>query len=97
MCSSNLFYQIQRKEVEAHLQSTTRLHLAFTCSTLQATTEKLDTLQKQVEELNSALDAKIEAQKQEITNVYTALSEKLDTQKREWTAANFALGSKVDA
>ena len=97
MYSSNVFYQIQRKEVEAHLQFTTRLHLVFTCSTFQAMTEKLDALQKQVEELNSALDAKIEAQKKEITNVNTALSEKLDTQKREWTAANFALGSKVDA
>ena len=54
-------------------------------------------LQKQVEELNSALNAKIEAQKQEITNVNTALSEKLDIQKGEWTAASFALDSKVDA
>ena len=100
MYSSYIFYQIQRKEVEAHLQSTTRVHLAFTCSTFQATTEKLDTLQKQVKELktsNSALHAQIEAQRQEITNVNTALSEKVDAQKRDWTAANSALGLKVDA
>ena len=93
-------YQIQRREVDAHLQSTTRLHLALTCTTFKETTERLDALQKQVEELktsNSALNAKIEAQDLEITNVNTALSEKLDTQKREWTTANFALGSKVDA
>ena len=98
--SSNIFYQIQRREIDAHLQSTTRLHLALTCTTFKETTEKLDALQKQVEELktsNSALNAKIEAQDLEITNVNTALSEKLDTQKREWTTANFVLGSKVDA
>ena len=97
---SNVNYQIQRKEVDDHLQSTTRLHLAFTCSTFQATTEKLDALQKQVEELktsNCSLNAKVEAQKQEITDVNIALGEKLDIQKREWTAANSALASKVDA
>ena len=85
--------QIQRKEVEAHLQSSTRLHLAFTCSAFKETTEKLDALQKQVRELkasNCVLVAKLEDAK-------SSINAKVDAYKKEWTAANSALVSKLDA
>jgi len=66
-------FQILRKKVESHLQSTTRLHLDLTCVTFKETTGKLEqtvkTLEKKVQELttaNSALSSKVDAQKKDI-------------------------------
>jgi len=92
--------QIQRKEVEPHLQSATRLHLAFTCSTFKETTEKLDALQKEVKELkasNCVLVAKVDAYKEEWTAANSALASKLDAQNRKLATTNSALSSQIDA
>ena len=64
--------QIQRKEVEDHLQTSTTLHIELTLKNLKAATEKLDSLQKQVQELtvaNSTLRMKVDEQSKTIARL----------------------------
>ena len=64
--------QIQRKEVEDHLQTSTTLHMELTLKNLKAATEKLDFLQKQVQELtvaNSTLRMKVDEQSKTIARL----------------------------
>ena len=64
--------QIQRKEVEDHLQTSTTLHMELTLKNLKAATEKLDSLQKQVQELtvtNSTLRMKVDEQSKTIARL----------------------------
>ena len=64
--------QIQRKEVEDHLQTSTTLHIELTLKNLKAATEKLDFLQKQVQELtvaNSTLRMKVDEQSKTIARL----------------------------
>ena len=64
--------QIQRKEVEDHLQTSTTLHSELTLKSLKAATEKLDSLQKQVHELtvtNSTLRMKVDEQSKTIARL----------------------------
>ena len=64
--------QIQRKEVEDHLQTSTTLHSELTLKNLKAATEKLESLQKQVQELtvtNSTLRMKVDEQSRTIARL----------------------------
>ena len=64
--------QIQRKEVEDHLQTSTTLHMEWTLKNLKAATDKLDYLQKQVQELtvtNSTLRMKVDEQSKTIARL----------------------------
>ena len=92
--------QIKRNKVEAHLQSTARLHLALTCSTFKETMTKLDELQKQVGELkesNAALNEKLEATNSFVTSKVEALVSKVDAQSSELATFNSALSAQIDA
>ena len=92
--------QIKRNKVEAHLQSTARLHLALTCSTFKQTMTKLEELQKQVGELkesNAALNEKLEATNSFVTSKVEALVSKVDAQSSELATFNSALSAQIDA
>ena len=92
--------QIKRNKVEAHLQSTARLHLALTCSTFKETMTKRDELQKQVGELkesNAALNEKLEATNSFVTSKVEALVSKVDAQSSELATFNSALSAQIDA
>ena len=61
--------QIQRKEVEDHLQTTVTFHLGLAFKNVQDTTEKLDLLQQQVQDLaaaNTTLSRKVDEQNKTI-------------------------------
>ena len=61
--------QIQRKEVEDHLQTTVTFHLGLAFKNVQDTTEKLDLVQQQVQDLaaaNTTLSRKVDEQNKTI-------------------------------
>ena len=61
--------QIQRNEVEDHLQTTVTFHLGLALKNVQDTTEKLDLLQQQVQDLaaaNTTLSRKVDEQNKTI-------------------------------
>jgi len=74
--------KIQRKEVEAHLQSTMQLHLDLACTTFKETTGKLE------EKVNA-----LQLKQEELDQERIILRE----QVKELTAANVALDAKVAA
>lgn len=78
--------KIQRKEVEAHLQSTVQLHLDLTCTTFKETTgkleEKMNALQLKQEELDKERTT-LREQVKELTAKTVALDAKVAAQEKE--------------
>lgn len=75
-------FQIPRKEVESHLQTTMRLHLDLTCKILKETTSKLE------EKVNALQLKQVELDEERTT---------LKMQVQELTTANASLNAKIIA
>ena len=82
ICIMYFVFQIPRKEVEFHLQTTMRLHLDLTCKIFKETTSKL-------EEKVNALQLKQEELDEERTT--------LKMQVQELKSANYSLDAKITA
>ena len=94
-------YYIQRKDVESHLLSKTRLHLDLTCTTWKEKTGKFEqTLKETTEKLEQTLKettGKLEQTFKETTGKLEQTVNTLEKQVQELRAANSALSTKVEA
>ena len=66
-----IYLQVQRKEVESHLQSAVRLHLDLTCA-------KLNNVQEEFKETRRKLEEKVGEAKRELEEKYEEVTRKLE-------------------